>query len=92
MSTTATTDRINAVVLLTDGKNEYQPDQDVVSLEQELSPEDTSRSVRFFPIAYGGDADLATLKGIAEAARGAAYDASDPASIDKVFTAVLSNF
>jgi Ca-activated chloride channel family protein len=92
MSSTATSDRINAVVLLTDGKNEYQPDQDVVSLEQELSPEDTSRSVRFFPIAYGGDADLATLKGIAEAARGAAYDASDPASIDKVFTAVLSNF
>ncbi|MCW2600667.1 MAG: von Willebrand factor type [Frankiales bacterium] len=92
MSAGAGTDRINAVVLLTDGKNEYSPDQDVSSLERELSPEDTSRSVRFFPIAYGSDADLTVLTGIAEAARGAAYDASDPASIDKVFTAVLSNF
>ena len=48
--------------------------------------------MRFFPIGYGGDADLPTLRRIAQAARGAAYDASDPASIDKVFTAVLSNF
>lgn len=92
MSASAGNDRINAVILLTDGKNEYTADNDITSLEQELSPEDTSHSVRFFPIAYGADADLATLKGIADGARGAAYDASDPASIDKVFTAVLSNF
>ncbi|MGB8649836.1 MAG: substrate-binding and VWA domain-containing protein [Mycobacteriales bacterium] len=85
-------DKINAVVLLTDGRNEYPQDTDLTGLERELAPEDTSRSVRFFPIAYGADADLPTLRGIAEAARGAAYDASDPASIDKVFTAVLSNF
>lgn len=32
------------------------------------------------------------LRSIAEAAQAAAYDASDPASIDKEFTAVLSNF
>jgi Ca-activated chloride channel family protein len=92
MATGVTNDRISAVVLLTDGKNEYAPDTDLNSLEHELSPEDTSLSVRFFPIGYGTDADLPTLKGIAAAARGAAYDASDPASIDKVFTAVLSNF
>ena len=92
MSSGVTTDRISAVVLLTDGKNEYNPDNDVKSLEHELSPEDTSLSVRFFPIAYGADADLPTLRAIAAAARGAAYDASDLASIDKVFTAVLSNF
>jgi Ca-activated chloride channel family protein len=92
MSASVTSDRISAVVLLTDGRNEYSPDSDLDSLERELSPEDTSRSVRFFPIGYGADADLPTLRGIAQAARGAAYDASDPASIDKVFTAVLSNF
>jgi Ca-activated chloride channel family protein len=92
MSTGVTNDRISAVVLLTDGKNEYNPDSDLTGLERELSPEDTSLSVRFFPIGYGADADLPTLKAIAAAARGAAYDASDPASIDKVFTAVLSNF
>jgi Ca-activated chloride channel family protein len=92
MSEGVTSDRISAVVLLTDGKNEYNPDTDLKSLERELAPEDTSLSVRFFPIGYGADADLPTLRGIAAAARGAAYDASDPASIDKVFTAVLSNF
>ncbi len=92
MSAGATPDMISAVVLLTDGKNEYNPDHNLDSLEKELAPEDTSRSVRFFPIGYGSDADLPALRGIAEAARGAAYDASDPASIDKVFTAVLSNF
>jgi Ca-activated chloride channel family protein len=92
MSAGATRDAISAVVLLTDGKNEYDRDKDVNNLEAELSPEDTSRSVRFFTIGYGADADLPTLRGIAQASRGAAYDASDPASIDKVFTSVLSNF
>ena len=92
MSAGATRDRISAVVLLTDGKNEYAPDNDLDSLLTLLSPEDTSKSVRFFPIGYGNDADLTALRSIGEAARGTAYDASDPASIDKVFTAVLSNF
>ncbi|MCW2545156.1 MAG: von Willebrand factor type, partial [Frankiales bacterium] len=92
MSAGATRDRISAVVLLTDGKNEYAPDNDLASLLTTLAPEDTSKSVRFFPIGYGSDADLTALRSIGEAARGAAYDASDPASIDKVFTAVLSNF
>ncbi len=92
MSSTTTNDKISAVVLLTDGKNEYNSDNDLTSLQRDLSPEDTSHSVRFFPIGYGSDADLGALRGIADSARGAAYDASDPASIDKVFTAVLSNF
>ena len=50
MSAGATPDTISAVVLLTDGKNEYNPDHNLDSLEKELAPEDTSRSVRFFPI------------------------------------------
>ena len=92
LSASADPSRISAVVVLTDGRNEYAQDSDLPSLERELSPEDTSRSVRVFPIGYGADADLVSLGGIAEAARGASYDASDPTSIDKVFTAVLSNF
>jgi Ca-activated chloride channel family protein len=85
-------ERINAVVLLTDGKNEYPPDNNLESLIQELSSEGEDVAVRVFPIAYGQDADLPTLRRIAEASRAAAYDAADPASIDKVFTAVVSNF
>lgn len=45
-----------------------------------------------FPIAYGDDADLGELTQIADASRAAVYDAPDPASIDKVLTAVLANF
>ena len=48
--------------------------------------------VRMFTIAYGDDADLATLKRMAEATNAAAYDATDPQAIASVFTAVVSNF
>jgi Ca-activated chloride channel homolog len=85
-------DKINAVVLLTDGKNEYSADNNLDSLLTDLAPEDTDTAVRVFPIAYGGQADLDVLQKIAAASRAAAYDASNPASIDNVLTAVLSNF
>jgi Ca-activated chloride channel family protein len=48
--------------------------------------------VRVFTIAYGADADPQVLERIAEASAGAAYDATDPTSIDRVLTAVISNF
>jgi Ca-activated chloride channel family protein len=83
--------RINAVVVLTDGRNEYPPDNDLDSLVAALSGGD-ELGVRVFPIAYGGKADLAALNRIAAATRATAYDASDPASLDKVLTAVISNF
>jgi Ca-activated chloride channel family protein len=92
MRETFKADRINAVVLLTDGKNEYPPDVDLAGLLKSLASEDESVAVRVFTIGYGDDADLPTLRQIAGASRGAAYDASDPASIDKVFTNVISNF
>lgn len=85
-------DKINAVVLLTDGKNEYRADDNLGSLLTDIGTEDSETSVRVFPIAYGAKADLDVLRKIAQASRAAAYDASDPASIDKVLTAVLSNF
>src|SRR4051812_3029596 len=85
-------DRINAIVVLTDGRNEFPADNNINSLVDALDVEDTGRAVRVFPIAYGEDADLGELTKIADASRAAAYDASDPASIDNVLTAVLSNF
>ena len=85
-------ERINAIVVLTDGRNEFPADNNIDSLVDALDVEDSDRAVRVFPIAYGEDADLGELTKIADASRAAAYDASDPASIDKVLTAVLSNF
>lgn len=87
-------ERINAVVLLTDGRNEDDRNNDLQALLRTLRGrnEGNDRPVRIFPIAYGGDADLATLQRIAEATNAAVYNASDPKTIEKVFLAVVSNF
>ena len=87
--------RINAVVLLTDGRNEDPRNSDLEGLLTKLRSTNegqATRPVRIFPIAYGGDADLGVLRRIAEATNANAYDASDPTTISKVFTAVISNF
>lgn len=92
-------ERINAVVLLSDGVNDDGDDtddseqlEDLLATLQSDSEGQLSQPVRVFPIAYGADADQATLRRIAEASTAASYDASDPTSIDKVFAAVVSNF
>lgn len=82
---------INAVVVLTDGKNEYS-DDDLGSLVGDLTDSAKENGVRVFSIAYGPDADLGTLQQISQASRAAAYDARKPESITKVFGDVLSNF
>jgi Ca-activated chloride channel family protein len=91
--------RINAVVLLTDGRNDDGDDgdddqqlQDVLADLNRRSQGENGLPVRLFTIGYGGDADLGVLREMAEATNGASYDASDPKSITKVFTAVVSNF
>ena len=91
--------RINAVVLLSDGFNDdgdTSDDRDQLSellatLEAGSEGQD-SRPVRVFPIGYGSDADLPTLRQIADATSAAVYDSSDPQTIDRVFDAVISNF
>lgn len=88
----ATPDRINAIVVLTDGKNEYPKDSDLDGLLRDLDASNLENSVRVFTIAYGDKADLDTLKRISSASRAAAYDARDPISIDSVLVNVVSNF
>lgn len=91
--------KINAVVLLTDGRNEDGNRNDDTAqlngLVQELqvgAEGARTTPVRVFTIGYGKDADLTILRRIAEASNAAAYDASNPATIEQVFTAVVSNF
>ena len=87
--------RINAVLLLTDGRNEDERNDDLEGTLQVLregSEGQATSPVRLFPIAYGEGADLGVLERMAEATNAKAYDASDPASIANVFTAVVSNF
>jgi Ca-activated chloride channel family protein len=87
--------RINAVVLLTDGKNEDNRNNDLEGTMTKLragSEGQSSTPVRLFTIAYGEDAATAPLQRMAEATNAAAYNAQDPGTIDRVFTAVISNF
>jgi Ca-activated chloride channel family protein len=84
--------RINAVVVLTDGKNEYPKDSDLDALVRDVDTSDKEIPVRVFTIAYGGQADLGVLQKISSASRAAAYDASDPTTINNVLLSVLSNF
>ncbi len=90
---------INAVVFLTDGRNDddnagddQQQYDDMISALSAGTEGSSSKPVRVFTISYGADADTATLKAIAEATNAAYYDASNPATIDQVFTNVVSNF
>ncbi|MEU7896961.1 substrate-binding and VWA domain-containing protein [Nonomuraea sp. NPDC049152] len=82
---------INAVVFLTDGKNEKSGGISLDNLLPQLES-GGEQSVRLFTIGFGTDADQETLRRIAEATDGAAYDSSRPDAIDQVFTAVISNF
>ncbi|MGE0879883.1 MAG: extracellular solute-binding protein [Acidimicrobiia bacterium] len=91
--------RINAIVLLTDGRNDdgntSDDRQQLNGLLDELSAGTegaSARAVRIFPIRYGADADKAILQSIADATSAASYDASNPTTINQVFTAVISNF
>jgi Ca-activated chloride channel family protein len=83
---------INAVVVLTDGHNEDPNGIDLDHLIPQLQAESGSDTVRLFTIGYGSDADLDVLRRISQATEAAAYDSSNPNTIDQVFTAVISNF
>ncbi len=91
--------RINAVILLTDGRNDDGNKADDVDQKEQLlaklrsaSSGENSKPIRLFTVGYGADADQASLKAMAEASNGAAYDASNPKSISKILTQVVSNF
>jgi Ca-activated chloride channel homolog len=91
--------KINAVVLLTDGVNDDgDPSDDSDQIDGLIrslragSEGSAVQPIRVFTISYGAEADRATLKRIAEATNAALYDASNPQTINQVFTAVVSNF
>ncbi|MER7420638.1 substrate-binding and VWA domain-containing protein [Micromonospora peucetia] len=84
-------DRINAVVVLTDGKNEYRRDDDLARLLADVAL-DPRRPVKIFCIAFDGDSDFATLDRIAKASSGKAFDARNPAMIDEAFVKLVSSF
>ncbi|PRX95488.1 substrate-binding domain-containing protein [Allonocardiopsis opalescens] len=79
-------DKINTVLIFTDGVNE---DDDSISLEDlvatlenEFDPE---RPVSIIAIAFGPDTDAAPLREITTATNGATYTTEDPSEIGAIF-------
>lgn len=86
-------DRINALVVLTDGRNDDpNNDTDVNTLLRLLRGQREDERVRVFTVAFGAGADLATLARIARASHGGSYDARDPQVIERVLRNAVSNF
>ena len=90
---------INAVILLTDGRNDdgnaaddREQLQSLLADVKNSNDGENSRPVRIFTIAYGGDTNPAELKRISEASNATAYTATDATTINDVFAAVVSNF
>src|SRR3984893_3709075 len=82
--------RINAVVVVTNGRSTSPGDLDLSGLLRELQAASESAGVHVFTVAYGARPDTLALGLMARASRGATYDAT--ARPGGVFSAVVSNF
>jgi hypothetical protein len=78
--------RVNAVLLLTDGMND---DNNSITLDQLLgtltAEQDPSKPVPVIAIAFGPDSDVASLQQISKATGGATYLSQDPRQIGEIF-------
>lgn len=84
--------KINAVILLSDGMCDDYDDGCEIDPLLRLLRSNERDPVRVFPVAYGEDADVESLRAIAEASQARLYIASDPLTIERVFEQVVSNF
>lgn len=85
-------ERINAVIVLTDGRNDHPASADLSGLISTLRSQPEERLVRVFTIAYGPGADNAALTKIALASQGVPYEAVDATVIGRVILEAVSNF
>ena len=87
-------DRINAIVLLSDGENDA-PNAPTIGQEQlleNLRNLHHSTPVLVFTLAYGADADVATLQSISSATGAHYYDATDPSQLQAVLGDLVTSF
>jgi len=94
MAKTADPDRINAIVLLSDGQNTEPYPGGARALLTKLNPTGRDTSIRIFTVPYGqaDNADVATLAGIATLTKAAQYNASNPLKVEDAFVQVFRNF
>jgi Ca-activated chloride channel homolog len=87
-------DRLNLVVLFTDGRNDDPNGGITLSelLQQLREGQKDDRKVRILTFGYGADADTDALKQISEATGGALFVSAKPTDIERVFVTALANF
>ena len=86
-------DRINAVVVLSDGKNEtLEPTIAADQMIANLRGHHDHNPVLVFTLAYGADADVATLQSISSATGAHFYDATDPTKVGDVLGDLVTSF
>jgi Ca-activated chloride channel family protein len=85
-------DRINAVILLTDGRNDDLENTTLNGLIRSLRAQPEDERVRVFTITYGAGADSDALNNIALASLGVRYDAADSSVIGRAVLEAVSNF
>lgn len=87
-------ERINAIVLLSDGENDA-PNAPTIGADQMLANLQNlhhSTPVLVFTLAYGADADVATLQSISSATGAHYYDATDPTKVGDVLGDLVTSF
>ena len=87
-------DRITAIVLLSDGENDT-PNAPTIGADQMLATLDHlhhTTPVLVFTLAYGADADVATLQSISSATGAHYYDATDPSTLQAVLGDLVTSF
>ena len=84
-------EKVNSVLLITDGRNEDENGIDLDTLLAELAKiDDPTKPVPVIMIGFGPDTDLAAMQQIAQATKGAAYSASRPEDLGTVLVDALS--
>ncbi|MDP9799778.1 hypothetical protein J2S43_008290 [Catenuloplanes nepalensis] len=85
-------DKVNSVVLFTDGQNE---DANSISREELVAQlkekSDAKRPVRVILVGIGNEVNKEELETIAEAGGGGAFVAQDPAKIDEIFLQAIAS-
>lgn len=85
-------DRINAIVLLSDGRNETSLPGQLTDLTAALSADTTTTPVLVFALAYGADADAPSLQSITKASGGQYYDATNASTLNTVLADLVTSF
>ncbi|GAA1764135.1 substrate-binding and VWA domain-containing protein [Agromyces humatus] len=84
-------EKVNSVLLITDGRNEDENGIALDALLAELKKmDDPAKPVPVIMIGFGPDTDLAAMQQIAQVTKGAAYSASKPEDLGIVLVDALS--